>query len=305
MLRSATWSLNDGQPESANPQAYQDDLTVAHSTVLTAVQTAEASSEHHDLLAALTMAADQGRQTGSTTRVLIVDNGLSDSGAVDMTRPGMTAADPGEVADFLAAHGGCPASLAGTSMTMYGAGYGVEPQQKLSLRQVDQVGKIWQAVIAACGGRLDLVPTPRTEPGPETRHTVNPVTPEPDAVMAPVGKTLRFIGNSELRFGLDTDELADPAAAADALRPVADYLNGDGTRSVTVSGTTSNGPTGWLDHVALATARARRVERLLVDTLGVDPAQVRCEGLGYTANPPVVDPATAALNRTTRIRIDS
>ncbi len=123
--------------------------------------------------------------------------------------------------------------------------------------------------------------------------------------MAPVGKTLRFIGNSELRFGLDTDELADPAAAADALRPVADYLNGDGTRSVTVSGTTSNGPTGWLDHVALATARARRVERLLVDTLGVDPAQVRCEGLGYTANPPVVDPATAALNRTTRIRIDS
>ncbi len=152
VLRSATWSLNDGQPESANPQAYQDDLTVAHSTVLTAVQTAEASSEHHDLLAALTMAADQGRQTGSTTRVLIVDNGLSDSGAVDMTRPGMTAADPpGEVADFLAAHGGCPASLAGTSMTMYGAGYGVEPQQKLSLRQVDQVGKIWQAVIAACG----------------------------------------------------------------------------------------------------------------------------------------------------------
>jgi outer membrane protein OmpA-like peptidoglycan-associated protein len=307
LMKSATWTLNDGQPETANPQAYSDDLGAARAAVLGAVNTATADSDHNDLIAALAVAADQGHQTSpSRVRILVVDNGLTDTGAVNIARPGMTAANPDEVAEFVHTHGGCPTDLTGTTMTMYGAGYGVDPQPRLSNRQINTIGQIWQRVIQACGGHLDLVPTPRTDAGPSTAYTVTPVAVIPDAVMPdqPAGDTMIFGDDGALRFEPDSAQLTDPGSAKAALRPVADYLNQNPSHVITVSGTTSNGPTAWTSYTALAQARAATVERILTADLGARPDQIRCVGLGYTADPPVIDPATAALNRRTRIQFD-
>lgn len=308
VMKSATWTLNDGKPEAVNPQAYSDDLGAARSAVLGAVKNAAAASDHNDLTAALSMAADQGHQTApSRVRILVIDNGLSDTGAVNMAEPGMTAADPAEVAAFVQAHGECPTNLAGTAMTMYGAGYGVDPQPKLSTQQITRVGQIWQRVIETCGGHLDLVPTPRTDPGPHTTFTVTPVPATPDPVMpaTPVGANITFSDDGGVRFAPDSAELADPGATATALKPVANYLTSDPRHSISIFGTTSNGPTSWPSYTALAQARAQAVQKLLTTSFGVAPAQITCLGLGYTANPPVSDAATAALNRTTRIHVDA
>lgn len=305
LLKSATWTLNDGQPESSNPQAYGDDLAAARSAVLGAVTTATAASDHNDLTAAVSMAADQGHQESSSgLQILVIDNGLTDAGAVNLARPGMTAANPDEVAAFVQGHGGCPANLAGTTMTMYGAGYGVDPQPKLSSQQITAIGQIWQKTIAACGGRLELVPTPRTDPGPDTHYTVAPVPANPDAVMPPApGDVLTFGDGGALRFRPDSAELIDPGAATAALKPFANYLSADPGRAITIAGTTSNGPTSWASYTQLAQARAEAVAGILMSTLSVPTRQIHCVGMGYIGDPPVVDPATAALNRRTRIQI--
>jgi outer membrane protein OmpA-like peptidoglycan-associated protein len=295
------------QPEASNPQAYGDDLAAARSIVLGAVSTAQAATDHNDLLAAVSMAADQAHQTAPTgTQILIVDNGLSDTGAMNLARPGMTAADPSEVGAFVQGNGGCPANLAGTTMTMYGAGYGVDPQPLLSQQQITAVGRIWQDTIKACGGQLILAPTPRTEPGPDTPFTVTPVPPSPDAVMpAASGSVLTFGDGGALRFKPDSADLVDPTAAASALQPVADHLRTDPAHAVTIAGTTSNGPTAWSSYTELARARAQTVAAILITAFSIQPRQIHCVGMGYISDPPVVDPATAALNRTTRISIDT
>jgi outer membrane protein OmpA-like peptidoglycan-associated protein len=307
LMKSVTWTLNDGQPESSNPQAYGDDLSGARAAVLSTVRSAEAESDHNNLAAALAMAADQGHQsTPDGVRILVVDNGLSDAGAVNMARPGMTAANPDELAQFVRSHAGCPSNLSGTTMTMYGAGYGVDPQPRLSNQQVTAVGAIWQKVIEACGGHLDLIPTPRTNPGPDTDYTVTPVPVVPDAAVPahPAGATVTFGDDSALHFTPDSAEFTDPAAAQQALKPVADYLAQDPGHTITIFGSTSNGPTAWQSYTALAQARSLTVQNLLSAELGARLDQIHCVGLGYTADPPVIDPATAALNRRTRIRFD-
>ncbi|EHB48694.1 OmpA/MotB domain protein [Mycolicibacterium rhodesiae JS60] len=308
LMKSATWTLNDGQPESSNPQAYGDDLGAARAAVLRAVQAAKATSDHNNLAAALAMAADQGHQTSATgVRILVVDNGLSDAGAVNMAQPGMTAANRDEVAQFVRSHGGCPSDLSGTTMTLYGAGYGVDPQPRLASQQLTAVGQIWQKVIEACGGHLDLVPTPRTDAGPDTTFTVTPVPVIPDAVVPahPAGASVTFGDDGPLHFKPDSAELTDPTAAQQTLKPVADYLNEDPGHVITIFGTTSNGRTAWDSYTALAQARSLTVQQILTSALGVRSGQIHCVGLGYTADPPVVDPATAALNRRTRISFDT
>jgi outer membrane protein OmpA-like peptidoglycan-associated protein len=120
----------------------------------------------------------------------------------------------------------------------------------------------------------------------------------------PVGSSLRFGDDGALRFNPDSADLTDPAAASTALAPVVKYLTEQASHSITISGTTSNGPTAWASYRTLADARAHNVQNMLTDA-GASASQITCVGMGYTANPPVTDPATAALNRATRIHIDS
>jgi outer membrane protein OmpA-like peptidoglycan-associated protein len=65
---------------------------------------------------------------------------------------------------------------------------------------------------------------------------------------------------------------------------------------VLISGQTANYSTRWPSLEALATARAEQVKADLV-VRGVSATRLTTKGLGYQANPPQVDAATAALNR--------
>ncbi|WP_313535434.1 OmpA family protein [Arsenicicoccus bolidensis] len=307
LLNAKTWELNDGQPEKDNPEAYADDRAAAQAEVGKVIRTATASSDGNDLTAAVAMAADQSRvgRTGPSAATLIVaDTGYSDRGAVNMTRSGMSAAEPADVADMVKRTNSCP-TLAGTQVVLTGFGYSASPQPALPLFQKNNITKIWQDTFSACGAKATVAPEARTGSGPRTSHTVMPVpaASEPTLPSKPqVGSSLVFRDSGTLRFAPDSADLLDPNAADETLEPFATYLKSSRQHQVTVTGTTANGSTRWASLKALGLARADRIKSILVK-LGATAEQVTTVGLGYTANPPVTDPATAALNRSIRIEV--
>lgn len=306
LMTSRTWELNDGQPEKDNPEAYADDLAAAGATVAKTVKGATASSNGNNLMTAMAMAADQSwsRRIGTSDATLIVaDSGYTDSGAVNMTQAGMTSADPNEVATMIKGSDSCP-DLAGTRVVLTGFGYATDPQPALPLSQSKNITTIWEKTLTGCGAKVTQAREARTGAGPRTEYTVKTVSPAAEPRLParpPVGSSV-VLDENALRFAPDTADLLDPKAADTALRSFATYLTSDARHRIRVTGTTANGGTHWPSLQALGQARADRIKTLLVK-LGASAAQITTKGLGYTATPPVVDAATASLNRTIRIEV--
>jgi outer membrane protein OmpA-like peptidoglycan-associated protein len=280
-----------------NPEALNDDLIAAQNTVLAAAGHARATSNGDDLLSTLSLAADLSSTSGADGQIMSIDNGLSDSGVVRMADDGMTGAGSKEVASFVTSNKACP-NLRGKTVLFHGLAYGVAPQLPLSQRQRDAVSSIWTEVAKICGAaRAEAVALPRTGVGPSTTFTTKPVTPEKPPVMkvAPAA-SIRVSDNSALGFVVDSDRLRDPAGARDFLADLAKQLKSSPAIHVTLVGSTSKGATAWPSLVALSQARAVTVAHLLTG-MGVRSSQLSTKGVGYRAQPPVTDPATAALNR--------
>ena len=87
-----------------------------------------------------------------------------------------------------------------------------------------------------------------------------------------------FTGESPVRFGPDSTVLTDPAAAVQALTPIAEWLAADPFRRASLVGTTADVDT-IAGQVALSQQRADRVRDELV-ALGASPAQISTKGVG-------------------------
>ena len=95
-----------------------------------AVTTARPVTPESDLLAALTLAGSTIAEEPGMHTVVVVDSGLSTTGALDFTEPGMLDADPQYVADSLGDFGQLP-DLRDASVVFQGLGETTEPQQPL------------------------------------------------------------------------------------------------------------------------------------------------------------------------------
>jgi len=275
---------------------HDDDLIAAQNTVIAAARSATATSDGNDLHAALSLAADLAAANGPGGVIISLDSGLTDSGVIRFTEPGMTTASPTEIATFVSATASCP-HLTDTALVFYGLGYGVAPQQILTVQQRDTISGTWVEVAGTCGATVTATTLIPTTAGPVTPHTTIPVAPDtpPRFTIVP-GATITLDG-SVLLFEPDSDALVDPTTAAEVLDATAELLKGDPGRHVTITGTTCNLPTTWPSLEELGRARAEAVATQLL-ARGVTPSQITTLGAGYTANPPVTDPATAARNRT-------
>lgn len=280
-----------------NPEAFHDDLVAAQNTVITATTRAHATSNGDDLLSALSLAADLSSTSGAEGQIMSLDNALTDSGVVRMADDGMTAASPEEVASFVTSNKACP-NLKGKTVEFHGLAYGVVPQLPLSQRQKDAISRIWTHVAQACGAAsTKSLALPRTEAGPSTTFTTRPVTPEKQPTMkAAPATSIRVGDNTAMGFEVDSDQLRDPEGARDLLVGVAKQLRARPATHLTITGSTSNGATAWPSLIALSRARAVTIARLLSE-LKIPSTQMTARGAGYRAQPPVTDPATAALNR--------
>lgn len=276
-------------------------------TVTALVASARPETAGADLLASLLQAASEAHAAnGGVRRLIVLDNGMSDRGAIDFTVAGMTDAAPADVVTALLHRRTItPTTFAGLTVEFVGLGTTVAPPQKaLPAAQVTAIGDIYSAVVRAGGGTPVLTPLVRTGPAIRTDLPVAAVGASDTKVT--LGGTSKLGDGSSVGFEPGTATFRDPAAARRLLGPLAAWLApGSAHHAVVVGTTSSDGTASRASDIALSLARADAVRDLLV-ALGADRSKIGTEGKGYTADPPdrvngVLDPAKAAQNRVVRI----
>jgi outer membrane protein OmpA-like peptidoglycan-associated protein len=308
-------SVTGGTLAEQNSPRVQQDVQ----RILTAIADARPDSPGIDDLEALSVAADAARTAGDPhAELVLIDSGLDDRGALNFTGPGMLAAAPAEVAQQLKASGNLP-DLRGFTVLLVGLGYTAPPQAPLSAKWRSSVTQIWVTVVKSAGSTVEIIPQPGQGPSVSTGQPVRAVrVPATQSVFVPPtlpGKPHRrtiiiFTQESPVRFWPDSTAFIDPAAAVQALTPIARWLAADPSRHAWLEGTTADvGPMSG--QVALAKLRAEHVRAELI-TLGASSAQISATGVG--SNFPQFTPdrnasgillaGRAALNRSVRITLN-
>jgi outer membrane protein OmpA-like peptidoglycan-associated protein len=285
-----------------NDVARQDDIAAAENAVVAAANRAAADSDGADLVDALAVAADAARSAGApAATITVIDSGLPDRGALDMTVPGMLAADPAEVADHLAAQ---MPDLTGMAVQLVGTGYTAPPQQPLSPAQRQAAADILTALLTRSGASVQALPAPRDGTGSDTAFTTRSVPLPAPAPFTPAASTV-YDDASALGFLPDSTVLRDPSAASAQLAELARWLRADPSRTATITGTCASDGTSE-GRARLSLARAQTIAGML-QQVGVPAAKLQAAGAGYIADPPDrgpdgrLEPALAAQNRTVRI----
>ncbi|MGN2635388.1 OmpA family protein [Nocardia takedensis] len=266
-----------------------------------------------DDLEAISIAADSIRtRTARHPTIVVTGSGLSDSGRLSFTSPGMLTASPREVTEYLASTGALP-DLKGITVRLVGLGYVAGPQQLLDATQRANVVAIWRGVLEAAGASVVVVPDPRTDGAVPTQRTVRPV--DVPVIATPAMCTTReivFTDQSQVSFLPETTTFVDSESAATALTPIARWLAEDADRTARVRGTTADDRGDRARLVGLGQRRADAVaQRLSGD--GARATQITAVGVGadfpeYVR--PDSDPVTglllpgpASLNRSVRITL--
>jgi outer membrane protein OmpA-like peptidoglycan-associated protein len=256
------------------------------------------AGQESDLLAALALAADAVGDRPPPTTIAVIDSGLSTAGALRFQEPGVLDADPGELAEFLAARGELP-DLAGTSVLFAGLGDVAPPQEPLALPQRTNLREIWTAIATRAGATdVQVLTEPLREPPLPDLPAVAPVPVHAAADLGCFG-TLR---QADLAFRPDLASFVDAASARATLAPMARCLAELG-RPVRLTGTTASAGTEEGRRV-LSQQRADAVAGLLAE-LGVPAGLITTRGLGHQVPPCVPDrdaagallPDLAAQNR--------
>lgn len=272
-----------------------------------AVAGARAQTAESDLLGALGRAAGALAEQPGLRTLVVLDSGLSTTGALNFTAPGMFDAQPQEVADALRDGQQLP-DLSGVRVVFHGLGDTAEPQQTLDPIRRAQLVAIWSAVVrqaGAAGVQVEGMPL-----AGEPIAGLPPVaTIEPGLGYRCDGATMTLTGGP-FAYRPNTDEFMDPAATLDALRPVAEQLRAGRIDSVLFGTTAAVGEPA--DQIRFSDERAQAVADLLIE-LGVPVPLLHVEGQGSDFPGYVTDrdaagrlvPAAAALNRSVRIEFSA
>jgi outer membrane protein OmpA-like peptidoglycan-associated protein len=274
----------DGEPESegsielvvtgANPVAEQKSRKQNLDKIVNAFREVRAGDEESDLLTALSQAERTVREVDGTHAIVAVDSGLSTTGPLDFTVPGMLDAAPAEVVTTLRAARTLP-DLAGITVTLQGLGDTADPQQRLTIAQRDNLIAIWEAVLEASQAeRIVIEAKPLIGTPSDGLPWVTPVElPEPVRCETDVV----VLDGGDVAFEPDSAVFRDPSAARTVLEPIARQLV-EGDLTALVTGMTADvGPMpGQID---LSRRRAQAVADVLVG-LGVPPGALTATGVG-------------------------
>lgn len=270
-----------------------------------AVASMRAAEPEVDILAALEEAGTAAGRPGPGT-VVLVDSGLSTSGALDFSQPNVLDAPADDVITFLRNGGQLP-DLRGLTVVFIGIGEVARPQQKLGTRKARLI-ELWTKIAEAGGAAcVTSVETPRSDDPIDGEVTSVKVVPVPRPPLY-VSNGLTVLPDAgEVGFKPGEAVFRDAAAARAVLQPIADQLKADRSYRLLLTGTTARwGPRdGQID---LAKRRAEAVKQEL-DGLGANPDQIETRGLGsyfpqyVSDNGPggVLLPGPAQANRAVRV----
>ena len=274
--------------EDANRRALREDIA-----------SAVARTPETDLLSALGLAAEEIASAPGRHTVLVVDSGLSTTGAMDFRQPGLLDADPEDLVASLQAADALP-DLSGLHLVFQGLGDTATPQGDIGAAARTQLADLWTAVTLAAGA-VDV----NVESTPLRGESVAGLPPV--SVVGPGGgltctENTVVLDGGDVAFQADTAVFRDPTAATATLQPIADRMQLPGVTG-TLTGTTADVGDDEGQR-RLSRERAQAVADLL-QSLGVPPDSMTVVGLGSDF-PGYVDdhdeqgnlvPATAALNR--------
>jgi outer membrane protein OmpA-like peptidoglycan-associated protein len=255
-----------------NAVAEEADIAANREKVEAAVAGAAAGTPEVDLLAAIDLAA-RALPAGGAHTLVVVDSGLSTTGPLDFTQPGVLDADAAQLADGLAAAGALP-DLTDVDVIFQGLGDTALPQQAISRAQQTNVRSIWQAVVRAAGGDAELVDAPLSGDARPGLPWVTPVQPGSGPVC--VVETV-VLTEGDVAFQPDSAEFVDPAAVAATLKPIAERMSAAELTGKITGMTARVGDD--LGQQQLSEDRARAVRDELVDR-GVAAEVLTVEGVG-------------------------
>lgn len=287
------------QVNAANSIAAQEQQDANRRKVDQALDAAAAKTPEADLLAALDLAARAIHSRPGPHTIVVVDSGLSTTGALDFTQPGLLDADPKELAQSLADARELP-DLHGDDVVFQGLGDVADPQQPLGRPVRMQLIAIWQAVAEASGAGHVAVEESPLEGRPDADlPSVTPVVP-PSGVTCGAGAVV--LTGADVAFRPDSSEFLDPAAAKAKVAPIAAQLVA-GSFGATLVGTTARVGDD-AGQVRLSQLRAQAVADLLT-SLGVPADRLTVVGKGSHFDGYLADhdaaghlvPAAAAANR--------
>lgn len=290
---------------AGNREALRDDQEQFLAGFDAAAASMRAVEPEVDVLAALEKGAVAAGRPGPGTLVL-VDSGLSTTGPLDVSQPGVLDAPADEVVAFLRAKQSLP-DLTGITVFLIGIGEVARPQDELGFGAKKRLIERWTGIAraggAACVTTIDV--SRRGDPLDGVKP-VKLVPVPPSVVYRPQGRTV-LPDAGDVAFQLGQAVFRDPQAAREVLTPVAEQLRANPSYRLLVTGTTARwGSTQY--QIDLATRRAQTVKQELVG-LGADPARIETRGLGsyfreyVSDNGPggVLLPGPAQQNRTVRI----
>lgn len=268
-----------------------------------------------NLLEAIFIARDSlEANSASNKRILIFDNGLSESGILDFRQPGVLFSDPDTVIEYLKQSGSLP-ELQNIKITLSGIGYTAGEQPGMTSSQREKFTYFWKSMLTAGGAEVIVDQTPYTEPQISTEKTVE-VVPIPEVKSVVLDScepsTLIFDSQSDVTFISDSNEFVDDGRARSALQDVAEWLKTNNNSRAQIVGTTANeGP--MENQIQLAQLRAERVKVVLME-FGVSAESLSTSGVGSNFPEYVMPdrdanglllPGPASINRSVRITLDS
>lgn len=172
----------------------------------------------------LTALSEAGKLTGDGGTVVLMDSGLSTTGTISFRDSAMFDADPGELANFLAAKHLLP-ELKNKAVFLAGLGLTADPQPALDGSLQKKVVALWQAVAAKAGATCTAV-LPLPDRRQDTVKTDLPVS----KVDVPAAPVFRPCGTTVLRdsgpvgFLPNTARLRDEKGAHDTLQTLVSQL---------------------------------------------------------------------------------
>ncbi|MFI3212754.1 MAG: OmpA family protein [Eubacteriales bacterium] len=225
-----------------------------------------------------------------TSRTIICcGSGLSTSGYMNFNS-GLLNADPVVLVEMLKEREALP-NLNGITVYWLGIGQTIEPQEKLTQKQIIQLESIWQTVIEASGGEFipndyitveseieqcDKLPTVSIVDIPSEQ----PIVFEPEILEGSISTVFEepmILGESQIEFVGDEASYLYPEVALDTIRPIAECLIADESIKLLLIGSTAGDVTNEAT-IQLSQDRADAVKNSLVN-LGVSEGRIISVGM--------------------------